>query len=190
MVKTFLRSTYIRNADELFDGSCTPPRILLAKNRFRDPIRNLKINLSFFFSSKGDNPHPITRLDNSSNIIIMLRLLFSRSLETLHRPNLLIQLTLHDRQLSRQLQRIDIKQFQLLRRFRHDRRRWNSQPSCCSFYRIISLLLFASCHLTKSTRQEANEIHTARSMNINNCFAAANRMTSSPVMNSFIRSRI
>lgn len=70
---------------------------------------------------------PIKVLGHVSDVILIISLGLPRSQKTFYRLDLLIKLALHDGQLSRHLQSIDIEQFELFRCLWLYGRGWASQ---------------------------------------------------------------
>lgn len=68
--------------------------------------------------------YPITRLNDGRDIVVVVGLLLSGSLQTLHWPDLLIQLALYDSQLPCQLQGVDVEEFDFFGVFGVYRCRW------------------------------------------------------------------
>lgn len=88
--------THIGDGDEILHDAGPPSRLILGQNRLGNPVRNL-----------------VCKLDDQRYIIVDVTFLIPGSLKTFDRPNLLVQVTLHQGQLPRHFQWVNIRQLNL-----------------------------------------------------------------------------
>ena len=105
----------------MLDDPRTSLRVFLLKDRLSYPIRNL-VHQGYVRRIVGAAgfSHLVTELDDGCDVICSLPGLgLSRPLQALQGPNLLVQRSLHERQLPCQFKGVNIQQLEFLRRLRY-----------------------------------------------------------------------